>query len=159
MDAKAACLFLTDAEKNVYKQVAQTELFSDYFDVRSFQVDKLLDAMLPNGYLCIRNATMDPRLIGHSAKKVQCIASALIVPIICNNEPFGVLFLYSVRPKEYSKDEIEFLTALADLGSIALMNINLIERIMNKFFAFSQPYLQNQIVSGLKSEINGIGST
>jgi len=133
MDAKAACLFLTDTKKNVFELAAQTELTSDYFHAKQLKIGKLVDTVLSDGHLSIRNATTDPCLEHHTAKKAECIASILIVPVMLNNEPLGVLSLYSGRSREFSEDEIEFLTALADLGGIALMHVNLIDRIMKKF--------------------------
>jgi GAF domain-containing protein len=118
MDAKAACLFLADKEKDVFIPVAQKGLS-----------EKIVDDILKGGYLSFYDATTDPRLENLEAKKAEGIASILTVPIIVKEKAVGVLSLYTAEHRDFSKDEVDFLAALADQGGIAIGRARLFERM------------------------------
>ncbi len=48
------------------------------------------------------------------------------VPLFVNgNRVIGVLRIYSATVREFSEDEVEFLSAVADLSAIAIKNARL----------------------------------
>lgn len=57
------------------------------------------------------------------------LVSLLVCPIIVENEPIGVLNLYTRRIHRFNNDEREMTKALAYLGAIAIQNARLYERI------------------------------
>ena len=69
MDAKAACLFLADEEKDIFVPVAQKGLSDNYLHAKPLQAKQLVGAILKGGYLHIKDATSDPRVENHDAKK------------------------------------------------------------------------------------------
>ncbi|MBM3300543.1 MAG: GAF domain-containing protein, partial [Deltaproteobacteria bacterium] len=77
----------------------------------------------------IYDATTDPRLENHEEKKVEGIASILVVPVMLNAKAIGVLSLYSSTHREFTEDEAAFQTALAEQGAIAIQRARLVERI------------------------------
>jgi len=128
MKGKAACLWLTDEEKNASVPVAQTGLSEKYFQ-SALRVRAVMSTGLKEGYLHALDATTDPRLEHHEAKKAEGIASMLIVPVMVRGKAIGVLTLYTAKRRNFSKDEIDFLRALAEQGGMAIEQARLLEKI------------------------------
>jgi GAF domain-containing protein len=129
MDAKAACLFLADREKDVFIPTAQKGLSDNYLHAKPLRAKAIVKEVLRGGYLTIRDATSDPRIEHHDVKKAEGIASLLDVPVMVRDEVIGILALYTAAPRDFSSDEIEFLTALAEQGGMAIEQARLLERI------------------------------
>ena len=136
MDAKAACLFLADQEANVFVPVAQKGLSENYLHAQPMQAKKIVSAILKGGYLAIKDATTDPRVENHEGKKAEGIASILDVPVTVKEKAIGVLALYTATPRDFSQEEIDFLTALAEQGGMAIERTRLLDRIRNNSSLF-----------------------
>jgi GAF domain-containing protein len=136
MNAKAACLFLADEEEDIFVPVAQKGLSDNYLHARPMQAKKIVQAILKGGYLAIRDATTDPRVENHEAKKAEGIASILDVPVMVRDKAIGVLALYTAKKRDFSQDEIDFLAALAEQGGMAIERARLLERIRNNSMLF-----------------------
>lgn len=136
MDAKAACLFLADEEEDVFIPVAQKGLSDRYLHAQPLHAKKIVGAILKGGHLAIRDATEDPRVENHEMKKAEGIASILDVPVIVKDKTIGILALYTAKPRDFSEDEVDFLTALAEHGGRAIEQARLLERIRNNSTLF-----------------------
>lgn len=136
MDAKAACLFLADEEEDVFIPVAQKGLSDRYLHAQPLHAKKIVGAILKGGYLAIGDATKDPRVENHEMKKAEGIASILDVPVMVKDKTIGVLALYTAKPRDFSEDEVDFLTALAEHGGRAIEQARLLERIRNNSTLF-----------------------
>jgi len=148
MLAKAACLFLADEEKDVFVPVAQKGLSENYLHAKPMQAKKIVSAILKGGHLYIRDATTDPRVENHESKKSEGIASILDVPVMVQDKAIGVLALYTAQTREFSAEEIEFLSALAEQGGIAIERTRLLNRIRKN----SQLFLE--LSSGINSTLD-----
>ncbi len=131
MQGKAACLFLADERKEIFVPMAQAGLSDDYFHANPIKSREIVAALNKNGHLAFPDATSDPRLENHQAKKAEGIASLLTVPVRVQNQTIGVLSLYTAERREFEPEEIDFLCALADHGGIAIEN-NSLHRRMHK---------------------------
>jgi len=129
MDAKAACLFLADEEKDVFVPMAQKGLSENYLHANPIRAKKIVDEILKEGYLSFYDATTDSRLKNLEAKKTEGITSILSVPVMIKEKAIGILSLYTAKHRDFSKDEINFLAALADQGGIAIGRARLFERM------------------------------
>jgi GAF domain-containing protein len=136
MDGKAACLFLADEMEDIFVPMAQKGLSQNYLHASPIHAKGLMGAILKEGYLAFSDATTDPRLENHEAKKAEGIASILTVPIMVQNRVLGVVSLYTASPRDFSRDEIDFLTALADQGGMAIQHARLFERIKQNSMLF-----------------------
>ncbi|MCG6972228.1 MAG: GAF domain-containing protein [Desulfobacterales bacterium] len=136
MEAKAACLFLADEEKDMFVPMAQKGLSDNYLHASPLKAQKTVDEMLKEGYLSFYDATTDSRLENLEAKKAEGIASILSVPVMVKEKAIGVLSLYTAEHRDFSKDEIDFLSALADQGGIAIEQSQLFERINQNSMLF-----------------------
>ena len=136
MDAKAACLFLADEKHDIFVPAAQKGLSDNYLHAKPLKAKAIVKAVLKGGYLAIRDATTDPRVENHETKKAEGIASILDVPVTVRDKAIGILALYTATARDFSDAEIEFLTALAEQGGMAIQRARLLERIQKNSMLF-----------------------
>ena len=136
MDAKAACLFLADRQRDVFIPTAQKGLSENYLHAKPLRAKAIVKEVLRGGYLTIRDATTDPRVEHHEVKRAEGIASLLDVPVMVRDEVIGILAVYTAAPRDFSTEEIEFLTALAEQGGMAIEQARLLERIQKNSMLF-----------------------
>jgi len=129
MKAKAACLFLADSKQDIFVHQASYGLSENYIHHNPIRAKKLLGALKKKGYLTFEDATADPRLENHEAKKAEGIASILTVAVIVENHHIGILSIYTADQRKFSDDDIIFIKALAVNGGLALKKARLLERI------------------------------
>lgn len=140
VNGKAACLFLADEEQDVFVPVAQKGLSEDYLHAKPMRAKEVVANVLRGGHLSVWDATTDPRLENHEAKRVEGIASILVVPVMVMDKPIGVLSLYTAQPRQFTEDEVSFLAALAEQGGMAIRHARLVERIQRNsrlFYEFA----------------------
>ncbi|MBW2437444.1 MAG: GAF domain-containing protein, partial [Deltaproteobacteria bacterium] len=65
MDGKAACLFMAEAEEDIFVPVAQKGLSDNYLHQKPLKARRLVKAIIKGGHLHFRDATSDPRLEHH----------------------------------------------------------------------------------------------
>jgi GAF domain-containing protein len=129
MNGKAACLYLADASQEFFVPAAQKGLSRGYLHVGPERAGHTVPLVLKDGHWAIKDATTDPRLENHEAKKAEGIASLLVVPVRIHNRVLGVLSLYTGTPRDFSQDEIDFLMALAEQGGMAIEQARLVEQL------------------------------
>lgn len=138
MNGKAACLFLLDGEKELFVERAQTGLSKTYLHADPIQAKTIEKNFSKERYFSVYDATTDPGVSNHEIKKKEGIASILVVPVKVNEVIIGVLTLYTATHRKFKKEEIDFLTALAEQGGIALEQARLIGRIRENTRIFHQ---------------------
>lgn len=148
MNAKAACLFLSDEEKDLFVPVAQKGLSDRYLHAKPMQAKQIVGAILKGGYLYIKDATSDPRVENHDLKQAEGIASILDVPVMVQEKAIGILALYTAEVREFRRDEIDFLSALAEQGGMAIERARLIDRIQKNSALFLK------LASGINSSLD-----
>ena len=136
MEGKAACLFLADERADIFVAKAQAGLSDKYLHADPVQARKIVIPLDKDGYLAFPDATSDPRLVNHEAKKAEGIASLLTVPIRIKNNNIGILSLYTAERREFQPEEIDFLCALADQAGIAIENNRLHQRMHKNAMLF-----------------------
>ena len=136
MGGKAACLFLADKRQDVFTPMAQTGLSDNYLHANPMKALNIVTAVEKKGHLFFADATSDPRLENHDAKKAEGIASLLTVPVTVKDRTIGILSLYTAEKREFNPQEIEFLRALAEQGGIAIENNRLHRRMHRNTMLF-----------------------
>jgi GAF domain-containing protein len=135
MDGKASCLFLAGEHDNFFVPVAQKGLSEKYLHAEPTQAKSGVEDILRDGHMAVYDATSDPRVENHEAKKKEGIASILVVPVKAGEKAIGILSLYTSIPRKFMDDEIDFLRALAEQAGLAIENARLVERMrMNTEF-------------------------
>ncbi|MCU0598301.1 MAG: GAF domain-containing protein [Desulfobacterales bacterium] len=129
MDGKAASLFLADEETDLFVPVAQKGLSRNYHHAAPEKARETVEQLIKKGHLAIHDALTDERMEHREAKKAEGIASILVVPVMVHGKAIGVLTLYTADQRKFTKEDIAFLTALAEQGGIAIERARLIEHI------------------------------
>jgi GAF domain-containing protein len=129
MDAKAAALFLADEKTKKFVAVAQKGLSRKYRHAGSESVGRVPAEIRKKGYIHYRDAVNDKRLENQDLKKAEGIGSILVVPVMVRDRSIGVLSLYTAEIRDFSREEIEFLTTLAEQGGMAIEHARLLETI------------------------------
>ena len=83
---------------------------------------------MPPNWPVILDATADPRIEYPHENAREGIASILSLPIIAGKRVIGILRLYSQETREYSREDVAFLTAVAELAGLAIINARLYEK-------------------------------
>jgi signal transduction histidine kinase len=78
--------------------------------------------------VAISDARADPRAADQEILTRQGWISYLGLPLTVKNETLGVLSFYGNEPREFSSDEINFLTALVNEAATAIHNSQLFEQ-------------------------------
>lgn len=131
MDAKAASLFMQDEDRKspLFFPLAQWGLSPGYLHMEPSEAGRSAREVLQKGHFAVYDAMKDPRVQNHELKRAEGIASILAVPVMVSSRMIGVLSLYTADHRHFSKDEIEFLTALAEQGGMAIERARLLEQI------------------------------
>jgi GAF domain-containing protein len=129
MGVKAALLFLHDKERDQFRAVAQHGLSETYIKKGLTQPGKLVPIMEKDGHFFAHDCTADSRVDGRDVKRAEGLASLLIVPVMVKGKLIGGLALFTAGPREFSLEEIDFATALAEQGGMAIDNARLLEQM------------------------------
>ena len=73
----------------------------------------------------LKNAQTDRDFQYQEKAKTEGIKSVLVVPLMVEKKAIGVLRTYTARIRKFTRDEIRFLEAVANLSAIALENARL----------------------------------
>jgi GAF domain-containing protein len=93
----------------------------------------------------ITDTANDPRLEYPVETVAEGIFSILSMPIIARQRVVGVLRLYSAEKRQYSQEEIAFLSGLAEISGVAIMNARVYEKARNdlSFWTATLGYMQD----------------
>jgi len=139
--AKAASLALLTEESESYRRhetVAQVGLSDKYVHSGWGHVGKIIPQLIKEGFIYYRNATTDSRLTNHELKKAEGIGSILTLPLMTKGKVLGVITIYTSQIREFSKEEIEFLSILATQAAVAIENVHLLQKLRDYAQMFSK---------------------
>ncbi|MFH1487032.1 MAG: HAMP domain-containing sensor histidine kinase, partial [Chloroflexota bacterium] len=114
--------------------------------------------------VAVLDACEDPRVQYREQARREGIASLLCVPVILRQQIVGVMRLYTSEPRHFTDEDARFLTAVANLGAIALNNAKLYEEIRDsdalrkRMFAITSHDLREPLVTAysyLKAILEG----
>jgi len=139
LKAKAAVIFLMDenSEHSIRNTpISQVGLSEKYIHAGRGHAVKISPQLLKDGYMYFKDATTDKRLANREAKKKEGIGSILSVPVMDRGKILGILSLYTKDIRTFTKDEIDFLSILAEQGGSAIENGFLIRRLRHQSRTF-----------------------
>jgi signal transduction protein with GAF and PtsI domain len=121
---RGSAIRLLDPERERLMLSAAHGLSRDYLAkgpvyVESSQVDR---QALEGRPVVIEDAQSDPRFQYREEAQEESIRSVLCVPLMLDERGIGVLRVYSEEPRRFDQGEVDLLTAMAVLGSIAIRN-------------------------------------
>ena len=136
LEVKGCSLMLLESEKKLLVHRADYGLSDYYVRKGPVSADKSIADALRGQPVAVLNATEDKRVQYREQAAKEGIASVLAVPVMLRRETIGVVRVYTSKPHQFSKDEINFVSAVANLGAIALENAKLYETLEKEYDAF-----------------------
>jgi signal transduction protein with GAF and PtsI domain len=128
MTVKACSLRLVNETTLELELVASNGLSESYLHKGPIHMEKSIRETLKGVPVLILDATADPRIEYPHENAREGIASILSLPIIAGKRVIGILRLYSKEMRQYSKEEVAFLSAVAELAGLAIINARLYEK-------------------------------
>lgn len=129
LDVKACTLFLLDRERKSLNVSATLGLSEAYLKKGTLDADKSIADSLEGNTVLVYDVKEDPRMQYPEEAIREGIASILSLPIPVKGRVIGVLRIYTEQPRNFSDDEMEFVSGLAEMGGIAIVNARMYERL------------------------------
>jgi signal transduction protein with GAF and PtsI domain len=127
--SKGCTLMLLDEKGQKLEMKSSFGLSDQYIEKGSLSADKSIADALKGKPVVIEDATSDPRVQYPREAKQEGIASIVSVPIILKERVIGVLRLYTSVPCWFTQDDIDFLSAIAMQGGLAIENARMYEYV------------------------------
>lgn len=135
MGVKAAAVRLLDEERERLEMAAVYGLSEEYLnkgpvELRHSRIDREILAGSPQ---TVEDVIGDRSFQYPDEAAREGITSIASVPLIAQGEPIGVLRVYSGARRSFSDTEIKFLTAVADLAALAIVNARLYDQVRSQY--------------------------
>jgi signal transduction histidine kinase len=119
-NAKGTSLMLLTQDKKQLLHTVAYGLSNWYVKKGPVRVDESIKQTLEGKPVAIKNGTSDPRVQYREQRKKEGIISVLSLPLMVRGEVIGIVRIYTNEPRDFKPEEVEFFSALANLGAIAL---------------------------------------
>ena len=131
LSLKAGAVSLWNKKENRLELVAQRNLSEEFINKGPVLADKSMPgAFITKRPVVVPNVEKDKQIQYPEACKKEGIESILSVPIVFKDNVIGMLRLYDSKPRDFSYKEVEFITALAEQGGVAVENARYMEKVM-----------------------------
>ena len=140
IEAKGCSLMLLTPDKELLLHTAAYGLSDWYVQKGRVSADKSISEALEGKPVAVLDATKDKRIQYQLEAKRESVASILSVPMMLREEIIGVIRVYTAEPHQFTANEIHFVSAVANLGAIALENIRLYNSLQRDYDALKRYY-------------------
>ena len=127
LEVKGSTLRLINQTDNRLELVASWGLSQGYLAKGPLVADRSIPETLEGKTIVIHNAVSDRRIQYREELRAEGLCSILSVPVVAHSGAIGVLRLFTAEPREFTAEEIEFASALAEMGGLAIANARLFE--------------------------------
>ncbi len=149
LGAKSVCLYLASPERPDPAPVAQKGFPARATRSRqSLLAQEIVPLVRAQGFVFIRDAASDPRLAHRETQETKGIASILGVPVLVKGEALGVFCLLTAKPRDFSPQERDFLTVLAQQAGGVMAHARLLDQVRQKTRLFLE------MAAGLNSSLD-----
>ena len=125
LNVKGCTIFLLDQLEKKLKVSSSDGLSETYLNKGPVDSEKSIVETLSGKWVMIPDATNDHRIQYPTAAKKEGIITILSVPMSLKEKIIGVLRIYTSEPREFSDAEEEFISGLAEIGSIGIENASM----------------------------------
>jgi signal transduction protein with GAF and PtsI domain len=125
---KAGALMLIDEATGRLELVSSHKLSRKYRGKGPLRADTSIPEVLDGSPVSIKDAFADPRIQYQEELREEGINTLLSVPVVVKEKVIGVLRLYAAARRDFSGNEMEFVSALAEIGGLAIANARIYER-------------------------------
>ncbi len=127
--SKGCTLMLLDEEGERLELRSFYGLSDQYVRKGPLSADRSISDTLKGEIVIIEDATSDPRVQYPEEAKREGISSVVSLPIIFRERVIGALRLYTSIPCRFTKDDIDFLCAIAMQSGLAIENAMMYEHV------------------------------
>ncbi len=129
LHVKGCAIFLLDREMKKLRIGASFGLSETYTNKGPVDSEKSIVATLNGEWAMVQDAKNDPRIQYRDEAGQEGIASILSVPMSVKGTIIGVLRIYTSEPRHFSDIENEFISGLAEIGSIGIENARIYDHL------------------------------
>ena len=127
LDIKGSTLMLLDEKSHRLEQVASHGLSQKYLEKGPLDADRSIADASRGKPVLVENAPADERVQYRQEAREEGIASILSVPMVMREQVIGVLRIYTGEPRRFSQNEMDLISAIAEIGAIAIENARIFE--------------------------------
>ncbi len=132
LQVKGCTIFLLDRERKKLRVGSSYGLSDAYINKGPVDSEKSIVDSLNGQWVMISNAVSDSRIQYQDEAGEEGIASILSVPLSVKGTIIGVLRIYTSQPRDFSDIENEFISGLAQIGSIGLENARIHDHLKSE---------------------------
>jgi len=130
LELQAGLFSLWNKHENRLEIVTHLNLSQEFLDKGPIYADRSVPrALTTRQPVVIPNIEHDDQLQYPDACRKEGIKALLSIPVIFKEEIIGVLRLYNGKVRAFSEDEVQFVTALAEQGGIAIKNARFMDQL------------------------------
>lgn len=141
MDAKGSSLLLLTPDKQALLRITAYGLSNWYVRIGPVSTDKSMSETLSGKAVAVLDATADDRVQFNKQVKQEGIASILSVPVKLREEVIGVVRVYTSEPRHFTDADINFASAAANFGAIALESAKFYKTLQKDYDEFREVLL------------------
>ena len=163
LGVKASALRLLDARTHRLQLVASHGLSEEYLGKGALFADRSIADALRGRPVLVENAPVDDRIQYREEARAEGIASILSVPMLAKGRTIGVLRIYTAEPRRFGQKEIDLISAIAEIGAIAIDNARSFEakgaelselfKVGGIGYEYQPPVAEDRFEPGLKGDI------
>jgi signal transduction protein with GAF and PtsI domain len=133
LDIKAAAVRLLDEKRQRMELVASYGLSDRYITKGPVGTDKSITEAMMGKAVSIYDVASDARATYPKEAAEEGIKSILSLPIALKGNVIGVMRIYTSEPRDYSDDEITFISSLAEQAALAMENARLYQKLKGEY--------------------------
>jgi signal transduction protein with GAF and PtsI domain len=133
LDIKAAAVRLLDEKRQMMQLVASYGLSDRYITKGPVGTDKSLTEAMMGKAVSIYDVAQDPHATYPKEAQEEGIKSILSVPINLKGNVIGVMRIYTSEPRDFSDEEITFISSLAEQAALAMENARLYQKLKGEY--------------------------
>ncbi len=137
LDIKGAAVRLLDEKRRKLELVSSYGLSDRYINKGPVEADKSITETMTGKPVSIYDVRTDPKAQYHQAAAEEGISSILSVPINLKDKIIGVLRIYTRTFREFSEEEIRFVSTLAEQAALAMENGRMYEKLKGDYEAIT----------------------
>ncbi|MEA3489883.1 MAG: GAF domain-containing protein [Candidatus Omnitrophota bacterium] len=127
MNAKICALWLLDGETRELRIRATQALSKEYLKERSLKVGEGIVGTVAKDKepIVIQDVLKDNRYKAKKLAKKEGLVSMLSVPMMVKEKVIGVINVYTEKPYEFTRSDIDLLSTVANQAAVAIENTEL----------------------------------
>jgi signal transduction protein with GAF and PtsI domain len=137
LDIKAAAVRLLDEKRKKMELVASYGLSDRYINKGPVEADKSIAETMTGKPVSIYDVRTDPQAQYPEAAAEEGISSILSIPISLKTHIIGVLRIYTRTSREFSVEEISFVSTLAEQAALAMENARMYQKLKGEYEAMT----------------------